>query len=246
MKFVEAGGARAIPFKYTDSEEAILAKLQKVNGFLFPGGGASLTDRNGSLSEYSRKGLIVYNYAKKLNNQGVHFPLWGTCLGFEEMAVMEANDEGFKLTGGMDAVNVPSTLEYTKEARKSRLFSAIDPPIVEALTKEKLTFNSHHFGILPEDFEKYQKLHEMFVPLAYSVDQKGLTYVAAYEARKYPFYGVQFHPEKNSFIFHPKLHIPHSQTAVKFNLELAMFFVEESRKNDHQWDSYDEAEKNIA
>lgn len=50
---------------------------------------------------------------------------------------------------------------------------------------------------------------------------------------RYPFYGVQFHPEKSSFEWKLSKHYPSSINAVKANRYFMDFFVTESRKNAH-------------
>ncbi len=43
----------------------------------------------------------------------------------------------------------------------------------------------------------------------------------------YPFYAIQFHPEKNGFEWTTKEDIPHSESAVSVMQALANFFVQE-------------------
>ena len=50
-----------------------------------PGGSASLTD-----SLYAKTGEMFYQLAKAANENGDHFPIWGTCLGFELLSVITA------------------------------------------------------------------------------------------------------------------------------------------------------------
>lgn len=45
--------------------------------------------------------------------------------------------------------------------------------------------------------------------------------------RKYPFYGVQWHPEVNRFQWDPRYSFPHSSNAVRVSSLLAEFFVNE-------------------
>ncbi|KAG9354870.1 hypothetical protein JZ751_001583 [Albula glossodonta] len=58
--------------------------------------------------------------------------------------------------------------------------------------------------------------------------------------RKYPFYGVQWHPEVNRFQWNPNLNFPHSKNAVRVSSLLAEFFVNEARKNMHQFSGPEE------
>ena len=60
--------------------------------------------------------------------------------------------------------------------------------------------------------------------IAKNKDEHGLEFISFLEAKRYPFWGTQFHPEKNNFeVFRPnkKGEIPHSSTAVRVSLDLA-------------------------
>jgi len=75
IKHIESAGGRVIPIIFgVDTEETIKEKMSKINGILFPGGTA--------LGDYYVQGKMIWNHAKKLNDEGIFFPLWGTCLGF--------------------------------------------------------------------------------------------------------------------------------------------------------------------
>ena len=59
------------------------------------------------------------------------------------------------------------------------------------------------------------------------------------EAINYPFFTVQFHPEKSIFQFSSKA-IPHSVEAEHFSMNLIDAFLEYARMNYNNMDSYDE------
>lgn len=53
---------------------------ENINGVLLPGGGVDLVT-----SQYSRVAKIFMKYSKKAYDDGEYFPIWGTCLGFEQL-----------------------------------------------------------------------------------------------------------------------------------------------------------------
>jgi len=62
--------------------------------------------------------------------------------------------------------------------------------------------------------------------------------VTIVEGKNYPFYSVQFHPEKDIFDYQmPKM--PHYKEARQFTEDLLWFFVNESRKSEHKFESYE-------
>jgi len=76
VKWVESGGARVAPLFYEKwSADEMVSMLKNVNGVLLPGGGVSMTGK------YYAQLQVVFNYAKQSNDNGVYFPIWGSCLG---------------------------------------------------------------------------------------------------------------------------------------------------------------------
>jgi gamma-glutamyl hydrolase len=75
VQFVKSAGARVVPIYYNGDWEEELKKLEKVNGLILPGGASNGLD-------YLEFVTAAFNKAKEINDNGVHFPIWGTCLGF--------------------------------------------------------------------------------------------------------------------------------------------------------------------
>lgn len=57
---------------------------------------------------------------------------------------------------------------------------------------------------------------------------------------RYPFYGVQFHPEKNLYEWIPDRNIVHNENAIASSQYFAWFFVNECRKNDNHFTDIEE------
>lgn len=81
VRYVQQMGARVVPIIREEPDEVTLEKLSKVNGVLMPGGDA----------DYLAKGQFVFEQAKLINDGGKIFPIWGTCLGFENLIVYTAS-----------------------------------------------------------------------------------------------------------------------------------------------------------
>lgn len=74
-------------------------------------------------------------------------------------------------------------------------------------------------------------LDKFYKPLATSVDDNGIEFIASIEAVNYPFWGLQFHPEKNSFEWVDAFtSVPHSPSAIKSGLYFAEFFVNQGTR----------------
>ena len=53
-------------------------------------------------------------------------------------------------------------------------------------------------GISPAKFKKHKNLDNFYKIVSWSPDRKGKKFVSTIEGRYYPFYGVQWHPERSS------------------------------------------------
>ena len=76
VKWVESAGARVVPLLYRKwSVEKMEKVLKSINGVLLPGGSIKFEGK------YLAQLVTIYNYVKKANDNGIHYPIWGTCLG---------------------------------------------------------------------------------------------------------------------------------------------------------------------
>merc|ERR1711916_108525 len=62
---------------------------------------------------------------------------------------------------------------------------------------------------------------------------QGKPFVSSMEGKTMPVYGVQWHPEKNTYEWGSTQANPHSAAAVDVAYHMARFFVNEARKNNH-------------
>jgi gamma-glutamyl hydrolase len=186
IKFVEAAGGRAVPIHYSADEATLTSLAKSVNGILLPGGGVSLSNS----SVYYQAGQTLYNAAVKFNDAGEHFPIWGTCLGFEELArlLSGSNDQTLSPHAGQsrfDSENYPVPLVATEAMARSRMFGSAPADLIKAITTENITMNNHGAGVTPQDFEEI--LGGTVEMLSTNVDRAGRPFVSTFEAKSYPF-----------------------------------------------------------
>lgn len=116
VKALEAAGARVVPVKYDWDEAKILEVFEGLNGLLLPGGGTELTivqNHSVFLSDYAIKGKKILQIAREINEKGEYFPVWGTCLGFELMALSFSEDVNV-LEDKFLSLNYGNNLEFLK------------------------------------------------------------------------------------------------------------------------------------
>uniref|UniRef100_A0A8C9Y0X2 folate gamma-glutamyl hydrolase n=1 Tax=Sander lucioperca TaxID=283035 RepID=A0A8C9Y0X2_SANLU len=63
--------------------ESCLSSIVSVTRILYPGGSVSIIS-----SGYQRAAKIFYKLAIEANKRGDYFPVWGICLGYEQLAVL--------------------------------------------------------------------------------------------------------------------------------------------------------------
>lgn len=78
------------------------------------------------------------------------------------------------------------------------MFGGLQYHMKAEMSKESFQYFNHKFGLDVKDFDNNKYLNNFFKPLAINEDKNGRTFVSAVEGKDMPFYGVQFHPEKNS------------------------------------------------
>ncbi|XP_050393733.1 gamma-glutamyl hydrolase A [Patella vulgata] len=228
VNYLEESGARVVPIRAGRPESYYKNIFSQINGVLFPGGGVGLVT-----SYYAHSGRYIYDLAKKANDAGDYFPLWGTCQGFQLLNNLTAYEN---LITPTDSENLPLPLNITTEnVGASRLFSKMPAYIYNILKYRPVTFNNHHYSMTSDTFYNTASLKSFYRVLSTNVDRKGVEFISTFEAFKYPFYGTQWHPEKNSFNWSPKLLIDHSDLAVDVTQYFSNYFVNQARFSFHKF-----------
>ena len=185
VRFMQSAGARVVPIKYDESDEETLEKMGKISGVLMPGGGG----------DYLAKGQFISDQARKMNDEGSYFPVWGTCLGFENLAIFTASDKDHVL-GEYGVHGLSMELEFTVPPMKSNMYCSMPNDQIYCLENGQYAYNSHSFSVPPEVMESDESLKDFWTVTATSKDENGRDFVASMEGKKYPFMATQFHPEK--------------------------------------------------
>ncbi|XP_059183046.1 gamma-glutamyl hydrolase [Centropristis striata] len=233
VKFLESGGARVVPVMINQTLEEYKTLFSSINGVLYPGGRSSII-----ASAYQRSAKIFYELALEANKRGDYFPVWGTCLGFEQLMHLTSGKTVLSFTN-TSGVTLP--LDFTNEAKDSRMFKGFPAELMQDLASEPLTENSHRWSLAVVTHNTNEELKKFYKVLSTNTDGK-TEFVSTVEAYDYPIYGTQWHPEKNAFEW-TRPYIPHSPSAVKTTFYMADFFVNEARKNFHRFKSEKEESK---
>ncbi|KAK0049244.1 gamma-glutamyl hydrolase A-like isoform X1 [Biomphalaria pfeifferi] len=235
VKYLEMAGARVVAIKGNQSQEYYEDLFKKINGVFFPGGE---TDIDKGI--YATSGKYMYDLAIEANKNLDFFPLWGTCLGFQLMTALSSDgNDHLKRT---DSNNLTLPLIFENDFQTSRLFKDMPADLIEILKTEPVTQNEHNWSLLLKDFFTLPNLSTFYRLLTTNVGRDNVTFVSGFEANQYPFYGIQWHPEKSVVTWDYQV-VNHSFNAIRVSQYFANFFVNEARKSNHRFNSIeDEAE----
>ena len=120
-----AGGARVVPVIIGQDQQYYQQLFSSLNGLLLPGGSAPLTGPGG----YAEVGGLFYEMAKKSNDGGEVFPVWGTCNGFELLTVLSSKDIS-RLTD-CDSQDDAVPLNFLPSWQHSNIFSSVRYYIIQ-------------------------------------------------------------------------------------------------------------------
>ncbi|XP_074478295.1 gamma-glutamyl hydrolase-like isoform X2 [Sebastes fasciatus] len=233
VKFLESAGARVVPVMISQTLEEYKTLFNSINGILYPGGRASIKS-----SAYQRAAQIFYDLAIEANKRGDYFPVWGTCLGFEQLIYLTSGNTLLTFT---NTSGVPLPLNFTNDTKDSKMFKGFPAELMKDLASEPLTENSHKWSLAVLTHNTNEELKKFYKILSTNTDGE-TEFVSTVEAYDYPIYGTQWHPEKNAFEW-KKSYVPHSPSAVRTSYYMAEFFVNEARKNFHRFESDEEETK---
>jgi gamma-glutamyl hydrolase len=247
IKWLEAGGARAVAIPYDASDDVLDELFGQIHMVFLPGGDAVLSP---AIS-------YMLNKVHESNHGGNAFPVWGTCLGME-LLLIHFGQGGEPLVENYDAENMSLPLlnvvvpdsqqqskfkranprdEYEPFADDSTHYRSLydDPAVYRIATTQSVTLNNHKKGMSPERFLINQNLTDLWQITSTNVDRQNQSFVSTIEPiepEKYPYYGVQYHPEKNMFeyAFYDGTTVPyeviaHSPDAIEFSYRMARYAV---------------------
>ncbi|XP_057306280.1 gamma-glutamyl hydrolase-like [Hydractinia symbiolongicarpus] len=226
VKFIEMSGGRVVPILPEMTDEEVKHIFNSVNGLLFPGGEISL---NGSGYHIMVNKLL--ELAVKANEDGVVFPVLGICRGMQALIVHDAEEGLFSLTL-TNSSNYTATVRWnTQELKNSSFLSSIPEKMMQESETYPITSHFHKYGVTPGFLKSSSKLNKLYRVLATSLDRDGKEFISILEGKTFPFYGVQFHPEKTMFEWAETMTIPHSSKAIRFGQFIGNSYMDQVRRN---------------
>ncbi len=179
VKFIESAGARVVPILQDMPREEVERRFKAVNGILIPGGSQILSPGH----PYYDMTKILLDMTIDANDEGTSFPLHGTCLGFEALAVAVTGN--YSILHDFEAGDDPRPLVPGSDMGSSDFFASMPRVLRNALFSQPFAYENHVHGITYGDFIDNPKLAGFFDMLTMSVDKRGKYYISTMEAKRY-------------------------------------------------------------
>jgi len=232
VKYVEGAGGRVVPVFHNSTQAELDYVFDSVNGILFPGGGANISNTPIFLTAQ-----YLYNKALAAFDNGDYFPVVGHCMGFEILATITS--QNFSILTNFDSENISMPLYLTSDASSSRWLGSAPSDILDILTTQPVTLNNHVWGLSPLSYQMNEYLSTFYNVLANNYDRENKEFISLMEGMKYPVYAAQWHAEKPQYEWNPTEDINHSPDAIRVMQYFADFFLDEARKNNHAYPNYE-------
>lgn len=202
---LEKHGVTVIPVPYDTPHPDLYYSI--LNGLIIPGGETTFLLKQTILLH------TVQRFIELSLRHGEYFPIWGTCFGFELLMTLIGSITRFEPI----VDHQRRSIEWTDEGKRSRMYRWLTKKNANGFEEYARTAQNHEYGISPIRFLRNVRLRRFFKLVATAQNDSKETYVAAIEAKKWPIYGVMWHPERqtNGILF-------------------LSFFLAEIKKNTHQ------------
>jgi gamma-glutamyl hydrolase len=127
------------------------------------------------------------------------------------------------------------TVDVTVEGQKSKMYGNLPDSFIDHIRERRSMFYNHRYGFNMSLLADNEILNEFFTITAKGADDNGKEFIAGLEAKEYPIYTVQYHPERVLSEWNNKTHFDHPEEAAQSVVIQAQFFVGEARKNDQSF-----------
>ena len=241
VKWLEMHGARVVPIMFDIPKQMINVLLNQIDGLLLIGG--SIESLVVQKSHYRFLSTLKYivNKINHFNLIGNHFPIFSICLGFQllpmicnECDVEKMSDHyvNHKKISFLRKYG-PEPITFTSVESRDMLVSRPMQDCFTSKEKNEISNEPSTAMIHNKSFimnAPYMKEYEKFINVTATSMVKDKKYMAAFQFKSLPYYGVQFHPEK-VFFEHIQEEIPHNSCSKMLSSKLCKMFLKECSKN---------------
>ncbi|XP_017479421.1 PREDICTED: gamma-glutamyl hydrolase-like isoform X1 [Rhagoletis zephyria] len=239
VEYLEAGGAQVAPIWINKGPEYYNYMLNRINGILLPGGAVFVNEHDPARLELTNNCVravdMIIRIAKEKYKEGIHLPVWGTCLGFQLLILYTTSLA--TTTYGTDPREKCKYMEcllpvdFLPDFRDSKLFAHLPHELETIMRNEPFGHHRHKYCWT---IELCKSFADDWHVLAQNSDGNGTEFASIVEHRKYPFFGTQFHPESDC-----------PEHCIKVRGYLAKFFVDECRRCSNRFENAEEERRHL-
>ena len=191
-KWIVDAGIEIVPIFPTVGKDEAVSIFACIHGlYLQPGEPGDFSDMN--LKNIQTSALFL-TMAIESNKAGHYFPVWGTCMGLQQI-VSHIGGVSIHSLKSFDSTDhrAPLTIVYPK-SRLLQYYGFENEKISEKISEKVNPWFNNMLGIQTLNTAASKILRVV----ATARDKKGAEFIAIVEGKTFPIYGVQFHPEKDS------------------------------------------------
>ena len=171
------------------------------------------------------------------NEKGHKFPIFCTCLGFQLASYLTSNYNPSIIQPINGNIDIIEPIDLT--GQESYLFKTFNKAQVEKMTKgHGVVFYHNHYAVKIDTFNQNQYLRKFWNLIATSTSPYNEEFVAMFEAKDYPFFAVQFHPEKN--LYEWEVAADRSAEGTEIVQIMSNRFIDIARQNPNRFTSAEE------
>ena len=206
VDWIESSGADAIVIPYDLPKRQLMHCLTQLDGIIWTGGGIESSDySHKQYSTYMKSLVACFETAKSYNDTGRYYPIFGICLGFEILVLFSKKiDVNHAFDHMKPHFRESRDCIVHKDSRIRDWFL----PLEKKMAVLPCATHHHKFGF---DIKPIRGI---------TIVSTDKDFVNMIEYKKYPFYGVQFHPER-----------PFDAFSKKVSLHFSLFLKHECEKN---------------
>jgi len=239
-----------LPYRIGKERAYYESMMGQINGILLPGGAVFIDEADRQThpdltSDCVRSAEHIYQLAIERNQRarrqddaGGYFPVWGTCLGFQLLLVHAAEEP--KIRTDCQPMRQAMPIKLTEDYMKSKLFENLGDSAAREMENHPFACHQHRYCITKENLETCG-LAKDWHPLATQKDSAGLEFITIVEHRRFPIFGCQFHPERAAFeqliTSNDLCHLAHSYSGIQLSQIFSSRFVDICRRNRNRFDS---------
>lgn len=145
----------------------------------------------------------IIDWASDMNKSKKRFfPIFGICLGYEQLMVSLAKGDTSVLDHGFNDLRTYHPVKLNEENfLRSKLFGKLTLDRSKEVFSMSDAIRFYHFvSVKPETIVNHEILSKEINIIGTSRAENGKLFVAIAEHKSLPFYFVQFHPESNQFL----------------------------------------------